>query len=171
MLKKNECEGCTTLALFYSKEKIMRTENREEKVIRKYKVYIAKDGKEFENENDCRDYELSDSQVRLEKLDKYIDKTIEDMIPINYSAEFSEFNTYTWIKVNDYNEYKYVNQILDELLDEPKGFPYFYCIETENDFEGYPSDYITTLEQSKKITKNFWKNLGYNVRFERRNNA
>ena len=36
----------------------MRTEQRTKKVVQTYNVYIAKDGKEFESEDECKHHEM-----------------------------------------------------------------------------------------------------------------
>lgn len=145
----------------------MRVEKRKEKIEREYEIYISKDGKEFTNKNECQEYEEYGCAERLEKLDKYIVKDDDgsnlDMIPINFSAEFSQWSYYTWIRVNDVIEYLYVNQVLDGKLEKPTEYPFYYCIETESDFDGYASDYITKLDTMKENTKDFWGYLGYEV--------
>ena len=43
----------------------MRTDIRTKQVTQTYKVYVAKDGKEFDSENECKNYEMMLDGTRI----------------------------------------------------------------------------------------------------------
>lgn len=146
----------------------MHYETRKEKVEKKYTVYIADDGKEFDSESKCREYENSIGRKNMKELEPFMVKELKEMIPIHFSAEYSEMCYYTWFKANNKEEFDKINKILDNVFDEPNEYPYYMCVETESEFEGFISDYYTQLPEYKNITRNFWGKLGYELEFKKK---
>ena len=145
----------------------MHYETRTEKIERKYTIYIADDGKEFNSEDECKQYENSIGRKNMKALKPFIEEKLKDMIPIHFSAEYSEFSYYTWFKANNKEEFETINKILDEVFEEPNEYPYYMCVETESEFDGYISDYYTQLPEYKNTTREFWEKLGYKVSFNK----
>lgn len=151
----------------------MKKEIREEeRVVKdKYTVYIAENGKEFNDERDCMRYE-NELRVRENnnKVDKYRDRDLDDMIPIHYDDSFSSFNSYIWFKLNNKEEFTDLDEVFESRCDEPKSYPSYICIECEGNYEdrGWDTDYSYTLDESMKITKEYFKNFGIEVEFKRK---
>ena len=152
----------------------MRTEKREEERIVKdvYTVYIADDGATFDTERECKRYEeAKEREKKLEALDRFIVNEIREMIPIHYDASFSECMYYTWLKADNEEELKELRNILNERLSVfgiEHTFPFYICYETEEEFDGNPSNYSYTLYEGKRITQDFFEKFGYEVIFRKK---
>lgn len=148
----------------------MKQEIREEQrvITDRHVVYIAEDGKEFDDIRLCKKYEEEiEREKRLNKLSKFIVSELSEQIPINADASFSEYCYYTWFKVNNEKELAELEHILDDGFDVPEQFPMYICYETENEFEGLASDWCYTIEESMDVTKAYFKKFGIDVEFKR----
>lgn len=152
----------------------MRIEKREEERTIKdvFNVYIAEDGTEFETERECKRYEQNVIRERqLKLLDKFMCHELEDLIPIHYDASFSEFCNYTWFKADNEEELNELEELLGEKLRAnwvENTFPFYICIETEDEFSGWASEYQYTLDESKQIAQNYFKKFGLEIEFKRK---
>lgn len=154
----------------------MRTEVREEeKIIKdKHTIYIAEDGKEFDDIVVCKEYErrIKRNEVN-KKLEKFIVRELEEQIPIHDDDCFSSCNAYRWFKVENEEEFNELNELLGEGRYElyvPETYPTYICAESENDFDidGWTTDYSYTLDECMKVTKSYFEKFGYDVEFKKR---
>lgn len=148
----------------------MRTEERKEtKTIEVVnKIYIADDGTEFTDEEECAKYEAKKEKERLfEELKPYLIKYGD--IPINTDALYSDLSEYRYYKVPN----KSVLDIIARYYDgevctrDDASFPTIVCIEETLDYcNGYGGDvYEYYLDQMMNVTKNFFNNIGVDVEF------
>lgn len=151
----------------------MRVETKKEMREIDVRVYFADDGTEFSTESDCRRYEDNlKAESRLEKLKPYIVEDLAEQIPLHSDDYYSSSMYYTWFKANNKEEYETICDLLDKRFDEPNGFsgldayPYYFCVETEREFEGEFEDYYTTLDMCKSTAKNFFDKFGIKVEFQ-----
>lgn len=148
----------------------MKQEIREEQrvITDRHVVYIAEDGKEFDNIRLCKKYEEEiEREKRLDKLSKFIVSELSEQIPINADASFSEFYYYTWLKANNKEEKEELENLLEDRFSDPEQFPMYICYETENEFEGLASYWCCTIEESMDVTKAYFKKFGIDVEFKR----
>lgn len=148
----------------------MRKEVREQQRIVRESVYIAEDGKEFDNIADCRRYEESlNRKVGFDFIDKeYRIPELDDQIPIHSDASFSGFSTYRWYKVNNKEELTKIEEAYGEPVYDSDDliFPTYICMETEDEhYNGQPYHY--TLDETMRDTRAFFKNFGWKVEFKR----
>lgn len=151
----------------------MRVETKKEMREVEVRVYYSDDGEQFDTEYDCRRYEEDlKRESKLDKLEPYIAKKLEDQIPLHADDYYSSSMYYTWFKANNKEEYETICDLLDKRFGEPNGFsgpdayPYYFCVETEREFEGEFEDYYTTLDMCKNAAKNFFDRFGIKVEFQ-----
>lgn len=148
----------------------MRKEVRERQRIVRESVYIAEDGKEFDNIADCRRYE---ENLNRKVVFDYIDNTyrvpeLDDQIPIDSDASFSEFSIYRWYKVNNKEELAKIEEAYGEPVHNSDNltYPTYICVETEDEeYNGQP--YFYTLDEAMRVTRAFFKNFGWKVEFKK----
>ena len=131
-------------------------------------VYVAFDGTEYNDFYECKHYEeLKFREQREKPLRKYRVNELDDQIPINIDASFSEVNDYRWFKVYDEDEFKELDHLLgDKGLEKPETYPGYICIECENyECDGWDTDYSYTLDESIKVTKTYFEKFGIRVEF------
>lgn len=138
-------------------------------------VYEAIDGEIFFTEKECEKYEEKIKENKRkkefkEKIQKYIYDD-NGRCPINFDAGcFSDLSTYTWLKVENKEEFEKMNDILGNELKEPKFYPYYWCVENEynTEFEGL-TNYVDDFDSCIKQTKLFFKKFGYEVEIKKGN--
>lgn len=148
----------------------MREEIRKEErtIVDEFSIYIAEDGKEFESKRECEKYE---KQLLVEK---YLDRELNDLIPIHYDSSFSDYNSYRWFKVNNKEEFDDLDEALSDngyyYLHEVKTYPNYICLESEDDYElnGWNTDYNYNLDESMEIAKAYFDLFGIEVEFKRK---
>lgn len=118
--------------------------------------YIAEDGKEFDDEAQCKNYE---ENIMIERLQI---KRLNGVVPLTIiDGEVNFDNKFIWYKVNNKEE---LNSLKEEYAIE-KGdlainiFPEIICI--EDDDHDNPPTY--TLSDIKRLTKKFWGKMGYDL--------
>lgn len=112
-----------------------------------FKVYISDDGKEFQTERECRKYEKEQMGTdRMKTLSKYIIGF--DGIPLHADDCYSSSMYYTWFKVNNAQELHEIEDTINDssVIPVPVGYPYYFCFETEYEFEGQNPDYVTSID-------------------------
>lgn len=139
----------------------MKIVERKEVIEKVINTYIAKDGKEFNNERDCLWYErrLEVEESRNE-ADRFKIESMDNCIPINTNDFMSESSYYRWYKVENENDLHLLEKAYEIKLTVPKTYPEIICIE-EYDTDCY--DYY--MSNMFEVTKRFWKNLGYEITF------
>ena len=150
----------------------MRVEEKE--IITKEKVYVADDGTEFNNEPDCKEYELTKIRTeRLAAIEKFRVFDLYNQIPLNDDSCFSEFNDYIWFRFNNEEEEKEFEEIMETVIRAGTEYPKYFCIETENDFDEYAnvSDWTYNLEQSMNVAKRYFNMFGIDIEFKRREDS
>lgn len=138
--------------------KIIEKKEIVEKVIN---TYIAKDGKEFNNERDCLWYEKQlETEEAINKADRFKIESMDNYIPINTDGCMSENSYYRWYKVENDNDLRLLEKAYEIKLTAPTTYPEIICIE-EYDIDCY--DYY--MRDMIEVTKGFWNRLGYEVTF------
>lgn len=150
-----------------SRRKIVKTQVVQEEEMDVF-IYIAEDGKEFEDKEECEKYE---KKLALDKAKKAIEKlelsTVRSTMPLSDDGYPSECNYFHWYKVNSDTDVELLNKVYRDEIEEPSFYPEIICVETT---EG-PSDtifdvYTYYLTNIKNDTINFWKKFGFDVTFE-----
>ena len=133
------------------------------------KIYIAEDGKVFQYEHECRDYETklhySDKVKEAEKL--RIEK-FDQLTPIMYNNYLNNDNVFMWYKVESEKDLNTLKAAYDRLYDfDIKAYPELVCVESL--YEPYEDEeaYHYTLTECKSITESFWEQMGYKVTLEK----
>lgn len=136
-------------------EVITKTEIREVSI----KSYIAKDGKEFTSERECRDYE--ERMEREEACNSIKDLLVYDdtvaKIPCD-GGENYENHVWEWYKVENQEQLNRLNVFFNTCA-AVEIFPEYVCIEHYDDDEGYSQ----TLTNCIDYVKRFFKDFGYGV--------
>ena len=143
---------------------------REEKYVKTIECtkYIAWDGKVFDKKEECKLYEdeIDDKMIFDNIRNAYGVRKLDDLIPINYDASFSEFSRYRWYKVNNEAEIEDIEEAYETTIEDYGCFPTYVCVETENaEYNGEP--YCYTLNKLMKITRKYFEYFGISVEFHR----
>ena len=139
----------------------MLIENRTKTITNTYTVYIALDGKEFDDEKKCIEYEK-----KLDKLDNAISSLriyeYNNYLPITNSDEWRDCDVH-WFRVNNEDDYAAIYDYYDshsttDYFREPTSYPTLMCVIDYYDYGDvyYMSEIIETV-------KLFFKDFGMNV--------
>ena len=145
----------------------MRKETRtEERVVKSnYTVYIADDGKEFDNERKCLNYEHDIAEEKAREAIQHLVLENITVSPLTIYDDFRDVGT-TWYKVETENDFKLIQEYCDLAYGDYygpniKSYPTTVCIVDSDDwYEAY------TLDQLMEQTKEFFGVFGMNVNFD-----
>lgn len=146
----------------------MRIEKREVKNI--VTKYIAADETEFDNEQDCRDYEIAAMPTNRELMEKLRLKNVDDVIPIT-DTDVNFDNTFRWYKVEKQEDIAVLEKMYPRKKFDIKNFPEIVCIESSFSYGNEYDDKdpcIYFLSDCKIETEEFWGKMGYKVIFEKK---
>lgn len=133
----------------------MREEKRIKLVEKEEKVFIAEDGKEFDDEKDCIDYE---KEIKRSDIADYVAsleiEKAHDMIPIDNEGACSTMSTYTWYRVNTEKDLKAIEEYYDQVIADVK-LPTIIAIE-EGDWTDF---YYYDIEDIKEMVREFFDTL------------
>lgn len=144
----------------------MRKETRKEErvVTSNYTVYIADDGKEFDDERKCKEYEKKCKLRVIEpKFEAMKIKELNGIAPLTENEEFPE-RDFWWFNLNTEEDYDLIVNYYDALnydldyMGEPDTYPTTVCV-MESD------SYVETvyLNDIMTMTKWFFGKFGYKV--------
>lgn len=138
---------------------------RDLKVV-EYKSYVAKDGKEFNSETDCINYERQLRAQELEaKLNDIEENTdAEGWTPLD-GGEYMEWHDYRWFRPKNMEEVEVLNEVFKIAyipLDEA-AIGQWICLEIADD-----DIYDTYLENSLDHIHAFLDKFGYDVTITKR---
>ena len=118
-------------------------------------VFIAEDGKEFDNEKDCIDYE---KEIKRSNIAGYVAsleiEEAHDMIPIGNDGGCSTCSIYTWYRVNTEKDLKAIEEYYDQVITRVK-LPTIIAIE-EGDWTDF---YYYDIEDIKEMVREFFDTL------------
>ena len=131
-------------------------ERKQIKLVEKeVKIFIAEDGKEFDNKKDCIDYE---KEIKRSNIAGYVASLeIEEaynMIPIDNDLGCSISSTYTWYRVNTEKDLKAIEEYYDQFITCVK-LPTIIAIE-EGDWTDF---YYYDIEDIKEMVREFFDTL------------
>ena len=129
-------------------------------------IYVAEDGKEFDNKIDCENYEkeLESAKLRAE-AEVFELKELEDVYPLDAQGkEVPENHCYKWYKVNNIEELNKVANLYNADFGEFKTYPQTICVEHDYYYDEYK--WIYTLSDMQRQTIEFWGKHGFNVEFD-----
>lgn len=133
-------------------------------------TYIAYDGKEFTNEEDCKAYERGEERKDfIAKSEKLMIEELNDTIPLVLD-ETVEYHNYRWYKLKDKNDYDILTKIYsDNYFNEPTSYPAIMCVEVYDYYTDLHDGTACgwTLDDCKADTIKFWKRHGYKVTIEK----
>ena len=120
----------------------MRKETRKERiVVDTYQVYIAVDGKEFDNEKECLEHEKN---LRLEELEEEVKKfaiSQYEGIPPIYREEDHYNASYYWYVIKNEETYSILREYYEleegsdmDYFSEPDAYPAVVCVEVSYDW-------------------------------------
>lgn len=144
----------------------IRTEKKLVEIMQTTNIYIAEDGKEFDNKIDCENYEkeLESAKLRAE-AEVFELKEIEDVYPLDAQGkEVPENHCYKWYKVNNAEELNSVANLYNADFGEFKTYPQTICVEYDYYYDKYK--WIYTLSDMQRQTIEFWKKHGFDVEFK-----
>ena len=125
-----------------------------EQILRIETVYIAEDGKQFYNPNDCIEYERTKN---IEKAKSTIEYGVnaEGMMPLD-GYEHSESSRYYWFKPKNDEEFDLLLKAFDEQkMFDDRRYGKWICVE-----DCYGEYYFSYLEESEKYITELKKSLG-----------
>lgn len=103
------------------------------KVLREEDIYIARDGKEFDNEGECLDYE---NELNIKSIEAYDEKfnridfegasyvVVHSDEELNFICEVCDYNGWTCEGLNENGLYHYVSHYMGDKWERVK-IPYF----------------------------------------------
>ena len=144
----------------------IRTEKKLVEIMQTTNIYIAEDGKEFDNIIDCEDYEkeLESAKLRAE-AEVFELKELEDVYPLDAEGkEVPENHCYKWYKANNTEELNKVANLYNADFGEFETYPQTICIEYDYYYDEYK--WIYALSDMQRQTIEFWKKHGFDVEFK-----
>lgn len=145
----------------------MKVETRKEMKEVLIDIFIADDGTEFKDINECSEYENDLKNEKLEKkFEKFEIKELSGVPPLDTKASYIEGdNDFKWFKVNNKEDVDLIDEVYRDGAVEPKQYPDVICVEYREQgccCEGW--SYF--LSEMKEETIEFWKKFGLKVNFE-----
>ena len=140
-------------------------------------IYVAEDGTEFKIEAECLRYEkLCKRKSYIEKAKKIQIKDLDGTVPVGYGNN-AECNYYIWYKLRDKEDINTLQNLYSKIrFYRITSFPTIICLEIYD--ENYDDEYwydddvwVTSLDDIKAATENFWKDFGYHISFENVDNG
>lgn len=127
-------------------------------------IYVAEDGKEFDNEGFCIIYESELRRKRLmAKVEKFEIKELINVPPLDTQGlEIHESNMFRWFNLVNREDFDVLKQLYD--IDEPKKYPDVICLEIDDTCHEYESFgmYLSDMLQN---TIDFFSKHGMEVSF------
>ena len=121
----------------------------------KVEKYVASDGKVFEDRLECEEYEkYALAKTEYEKIKHLRVSELDDLIPLNFDASYSEWSHYEWYKVENDSQLDAIETYYDVSISS-QNYPTYICVETEDD-ERNGTPYVTTLQDCIDISKAFF---------------
>ena len=117
-------------------------------------IWVANNGREFDNEQACVEYE-----EKLEVAESTLDKIefLKDVVPHTFSP-YDDIH-YTWYKANSPEDIKAIEETINVdwiSLNNITSFPEYVCVETDYDDERYTETTLTKLmEEYAQFLKTF----------------
>ena len=136
-------------------------------------VYVADDGTQFVTEAECKAYEEKTAKVKAEREEeermlaeekKRLRElnTVIDIIPLTEHTLDPELWYFRWFKVNNEDDYKFIDSIVEYGTTKPDQYPAYICLESEDDpLETVSATYADKLRASIEEAKWFFKQFGY----------
>lgn len=144
----------------------MKKETRKEEriVVSNHEVYIANDGKEFDNRDECMKYE---QELKLSEIEPAFEAMkiaeLNGLAPITEDTEFPE-RDFWWFNLTSEDDYQLIERYYDacnidtEYMTEPDIYPAMVCIMESDDY--VEMRYLGSIIME---TEWFFKRLGYTV--------
>lgn len=131
------------------------------------KVYIATDGKEFESQWACEQYEKSlgrgEAIAEAEKLRIH---RLDNLVPLLPDGANPD-NVFRWYNLTSEDDFRVLEIACGDYIREPELYPDLYCVETCG-YDPYDGDaYGCSLTECKREAESLWQWLGYKVTFEK----
>jgi hypothetical protein len=137
--------------------------------IEAYKTwYETEDGQCFGSEAlaSNHEYKLKRQKAR-ERIEEHRIVELDGVYPLVTDCTVCEVNEFYWYKINSQREMQDLidaYSLCDNIADEIKT-PSMVCVEVDS----YCGDgYFYYLDKIKKDVEDFWKKMGYNIKFENR---
>lgn len=148
----------------------MRIKEEVKVVEQTVRTYIAEDGKEFQYESECRDYEERlHFTEKVKGAEELRIETLDQLTPIMYNDYLNNDNVFIWYKVESENDLKTLEEAYNvfNVLDI-NSYPELVCVESiYAPYESADDVYWYTLTSCKTDTEAFWKTMGYKVTLEK----
>lgn len=136
-------------------------------------VYVADDGTQFVTEAECKAYEEKTAKAKAEREEE--ERTLAekkkrlkemstemDIVPLTEHTLDPELWYFRWFKVNNEDDYEFIDSIVEYGTKKPDQYPAYICLESEDDpLETAYAEYSDTLENSITEAKWFFKQFGY----------
>ncbi len=141
----------------------MQRKTKEVNVVQKVTVFVADDGREFDDEREC---EKHDDCLKREKFKSTVEHSFEaEGMPNINGCEAIEYHDYRWCKPKSTEEIDVMNDVYNFCV------PYdmvgkWICIEAENNCEGI--GWWSALEEGIDYAKRLFSALGYTMTVEKK---
>ena len=94
-------------------------------------------------------------------------KELDEHIPLGNDGLINENNIFRWYRVQNKRDYYVLNTAYGNAIRKPSVYPEIICVETAGQ-EAYQGDaYGYHLADCRKITEDFWKQMGYKCTIEK----
>lgn len=130
-------------------------------------TYVAEDGKEFESEHLCKEYEDRVKNERLKaRLDELEIKDMYGLFPIDTQAQYiNDTHEYNWYRLSSEADYLILTEMYGDDITRPKSYPEIICVEHD---AFYDKDvWAHLLTEMLEDTINFWKKQGYDTKIKK----
>lgn len=134
---------------------------------------MADDGTEFKIEAQCLQYEKQCERKKYFEKEKEIRmQDLDGQTPLG-GGEETEYHNYIWYKLRSEKDIELLESLYNRLnVPHMTSFPAIICLEIYD--ENYDEDgwydgdaWVTTLDDVKLATREFWKNFGYHISFKK----
>lgn len=146
-------------------------------------VYEATDGQRFMTEKECKAHEVELNHAKhITELREQVDEIEcidEGCAPFGYGYSDVERYEYRWYRPKTVAEVEALNSFFNVTVQQD-GEPAdivgeWVCVEIDGDFDGYTGKedayIISALEQSTEKLVNFYAELGYEIKIEKKESA
>ena len=152
----------------------MRVEERTETRTIKINTYVAEDGKEFNTQRECLDYEneLKKSDV-MKQLDEMRIPELDDITPLHSDPnDFTWYHDFRWYKVNNEDD---VNKLEQMYVDAGYIINSFDCDTYPNLFGIEEADnevYSYTFTEMQNLVSTFFnEKFGIEIEYKRKEDS
>ena len=106
--------------------------------------------------------------TEIAAVEKLRIKELDEHIPLGNDGFVNESNTFRWYRIRNQNDYHILNTAYRDTIREPSVYPEIICVETVGQ-EPYQDDaYAYHLADCRKVTEDFWKQLGYQCTIQKK---